>query len=144
MADHQHNEGQQIMLTWKKYTSMVDACKTVRGSCIYVIVDRLEKPLYIGETGRKDGLDGRYHGGNASSLDAALEGSGNTIYVTLVPESQRKMVEECLIFVEKPKHNRRRTPNFLEPSTLRHHGEVPAFTHLTCTATHTPAEETPP
>lgn len=109
---------------------MRKACEAIKESCIYLIADHSGKPLYIGETGRMEGLDGRYHGGTASALDAAMHGSGNFVYVACISGVDRIDVERLLIYTEKPIYNRRKTISLIDPNRIEHKGEVPVFEYL--------------
>ena len=127
---------EEIVLTWKCYTSMKEAGEAFRGkSCVYVIAAPSRKPLYIGETGGVDGLYGRYKGGTASSMDAALHGSGNLIFVAAIADEFRRMVENALIYAEQPPYNKQGKIIPLSPlpvESILHAGHSPTFTQRRC------------
>ncbi len=123
----------RIVLTWQRFTLMSEACKSFKQvSCVYVIADRSHKPLYIGEAGGMDGLSGRYRGGTAHAMDAAMSGSGNTISVAPVAADHRTPVQNALIYAEQPPHNRQGKIiplSDLGMDSVEHQGDVPAFQH---------------
>ncbi len=123
----------EAVLTWKRFKRMTEACKEFKlKSCIYVIADSSETPLYIGEAAGRDGLDGRYRGGTASAVDAALHESGNLIFVTPVPNKECRTIEQALIYAEQPLYNRQGkiVPlSSVSADSILHRGDVPRFTH---------------
>lgn len=131
----------QTRLIWRRFRLMTEACVAFKGTCcIYVIADSSGTPLYVGESESKGGLDGRYHGGTAAAVDAAMHGSGNCIYVAEGERGKCGLIEKALIFAEhcstghafQPLYNRRGriTPLSTFPmETLIHEGEPPAFRH---------------
>jgi len=112
---------------------MSAACKDFKGkSCLYVIANSSGKPLYIGEAGGRDGLDGRYRGGTAHAIDAALNGSGNLIFVAAVSQEHREAIEKALIYTEQPFYNRQGKIIPLSSASVGsivHEGEAPSFVH---------------
>ena len=125
----------RIVLTWQRFTLMSEAWEAFREkSCVYVIADPTGRSLYIiGETGQVEGLWGRYKGGTASSMDAALHGSGNLVFVAAVNDDEiRKSVESTLIFAEQPAYNERGKTNPLSSlgvDAVAHGGDVPNFAY---------------
>ena len=123
----------QVVLTWQRFGRMIEACKAFKErSCLYVIAEPSGKPLYIGGAGGRDGLDGRYRGGTASAVDAALHGSANIIFVAPIPDDKVKAAEKALIFAEKPMYNRQGkiVPLTAMPvESLVHAGDPPQFTY---------------
>ena len=123
--------GETITLRWKRFASMVAACRDFRHvCCVYVIADPSTRPMYIGCSESKGGLDGRYHGGTASAVDAALHGSGNLVFVAEVARGGCDPIEKALIWSEQPPCNRRfknRNHSSLSADSLLNEGVVPAF-----------------
>ena len=129
-------------LAWKRFRLMTEACVTFKGKCcIYVIADSSGVPLYIGASESRGGLNGRYPGGTARAVDAALHGSGNFVHVAETALGQCFDTEKALIYAEcravrqdaQPLYNRqgRIIPLSRFPvESLVHEGESPAFRHL--------------
>lgn len=95
-----------------------------------MVADASGTPLYIGSSEGRDGLDGRYRGGTASTVDAALDGSGNQIFVAGGPRGRCEEIEKALIYAEQPRYNRQgRTVSLssLSPASLTHSGDAPRF-----------------
>lgn len=120
-----------VTLVWRKFRSMTEAGDAIKGSCIYVIADPTGRPLYIGETGQGKGIAGRYKGGTASAVDAALHESGNLIYAAAIANADREEIEKFLIFQERPLYNRVKSSSFVPRDAVQHHGDVPTFQYLT-------------
>jgi len=127
---------EEIVLTWKCYTSMKEAGEAFRRkSCVYVIAAPSRQPLYIGKTEGVEGLWGRYKGGTASSMDAALHGSGNLIFVAAIAGEVLESVENALIYAEQPPYNNRGKIiplSSLPVESILHAGHSPTFTHRRC------------
>ena len=72
-----------IALEWKRFASFRQAREAFRGTtCIYAVTDREERILKIGESGD---LWTRYVGGTGYTVDAAMHGSGNLVFVAAAP-----------------------------------------------------------
>ena len=127
----------QISLAWQRFPSMHEAAKAFKcRCCTYVIFDQNGRPLYIGPSGGKDGLEGRYRGGPASAMDAALHGSGNHIFVAPFSGPPREAVEKALIYWEQPQYNRQgiiinlgdlSQSSPIRPDSVIHSGDTPSF-----------------
>lgn len=121
---------------------MTEACAEYqRRFCVYVVADPSGVPLYIGASEGQGGLNGRYRGGTARAVDAALHGSGNWVHVAETDPGRCFEIEKALIYAEcravsqggqAPLYNRqgRIIPLSSFPAeSLVHEGESPAFRH---------------
>jgi hypothetical protein len=121
---------------------MTEACAAYKKKCcVYVIADGSGVPLYVGASESKGGLDGRYHGGTAAAVDAAMHCSGNFVHVAESDLGRCFDIEKALIYAEcraasqgaKPplfnRHGRIIPLSSFQVESLVHEGDSPAFRH---------------
>jgi len=76
-------EAFMIHLNWQRFTRFLRLRETFRRHpCIYLQTDPEERVLRVGET---DDPWGRYVGGTAYAIEAAMHGSGNLFFAALAP-----------------------------------------------------------
>ena len=91
------NNPKPITLTWRRFTTLTSAREEFASEpCVYVQTDRRCRPVRIGKA--SSGLRRRYWGGTGYSLDAAMHGSGNLVFVARVPHRLCDLVERNLIW----------------------------------------------
>jgi excinuclease UvrABC nuclease subunit len=96
---------ESIRLDWHRFTRFIALREGFRSRpCVYLQTDPEEQVLRVGESGDPWG---RYRGGTAYALDAALHGSGNLFFAAAAPteEKERKLLEATLIFDLQPEYN---------------------------------------
>jgi len=115
-----------VVLLWKQFLTFREARKAFKAKpCIYAVTNSEGRILKIGESRN---LWRRYWGGTGYTLDAALHGSGNLVFVAPAPrdKSERCAIEAALIFTCQPPYCVQGISN---PSaqlvSLEHHGQVP-------------------
>ncbi|MBI3455021.1 MAG: hypothetical protein HY002_04450 [Candidatus Rokubacteria bacterium] len=117
----------RVVLRWERFDKLRKAREEFRRRpCIYALADKDGKILRIGES---DDLWVRYVGGAGWMVDAALHGSGKTLFVAEAPgdTKQRKAVEATLVFGCKPEYcvqNKWVAPSGQEIE-IGHEGDVP-------------------
>ena len=100
--------------------------------CIYVQADPNGRPIRVGKAAK--GLARRYWGGTGHALDAAMDGSGNLVFVAPLASNRCARVESQLIWQHRKnlKYNKQHPRHLLEPSVkIRHEGEAPKFGRAT-------------
>ena len=86
-----------VVLRWARFAKMTEARAVFFSEpCVYVQAAPDGAPLRIGKASK--GLDRRYHGGEGGSIDAAMHGSGNLVFVAPVEQALRKSVEDELLW----------------------------------------------
>jgi|GEM_PF-1894058 excinuclease UvrABC nuclease subunit len=133
---------QNLILNWRKFKTWNDVCNAhgeFEFPCVYVVADKKGKPLYIGKaSARQQSRGGKLRAGGLrrrywadwNTLDAAMDGSGNLVFVAEVKPAKAKDIEAQLISENHPKYNTigTTTPPKRELKIL-HHGESPQFAH---------------
>lgn len=116
-----------LALNWKKFKGFTEAVRAYRGkSCVYVMADSNSKILRVGRA--RDGLYIRYKEGYSSTIDAAMYGSGNLVFVSYVPKGLCEDVEKLLIYREQPQYNKRgKKTKPAKYIRLSHSANAPAF-----------------
>jgi len=115
-----------IHLNWQRFTGFLRLRETFRGRpCIYLQTEPEERVLRVGETDRPWG---RYVGGTAYAVEAAMHGSGNLFFAALAPADavERKRLEATLIYDLQPLYNnqhKRYRP--MQRTEHIHEGDVP-------------------
>ncbi len=70
----------KVLFRWQRFTTFQDALKKHKGvACLYVLTDREEKVLRIGESAC---LRSRYRGGTGWMVEAAMHDSGNIVFLS--------------------------------------------------------------
>lgn len=116
----------KVLFTWQKFTTFQEALKKHKGiACLYVLTDKDENILRIGESGC---LRSRYRGGTGWMVEAAMHGSGNIIFVAAAPVEQkmRQSAEALLTYRHQPPYCQR--DKMIPPVVLlaiEHQGDVP-------------------
>lgn len=125
-----------VTLEWLMFDKFVDydsrrgaRDRFVEMPCIYIQTDREKAILRVGATERS--LQDRYWGGTAYTIEAAMHGSGNLIFVAAVPRGIDPFdVERTIIQKENPRYNNEK----LQPkspvkitNTAKVDGEIPMF-----------------
>jgi hypothetical protein len=97
----------RFVLVWEQFDTFQAALKQFkRSACLYVLTDKEERILRIGESGD---LRSRYRGGTGWMVEAALHESGNKIFVAPAPadEATRRTIEAWLTFKHQPRYCQR-------------------------------------
>jgi hypothetical protein len=97
----------RFVLVWEQFDTFQAALKKFkRSACLYVLTDKEERILRIGESGD---LRSRYRGGTGWMVEAALHESGNKIFVAPAPadEGTRRAIEAWLTFKHQPRYCQR-------------------------------------
>ena len=119
-----------VGLEWHRFSKLTDARRAFpKQPCVYVHTDKARNATRVGVATK--GLDLRYHGGTGYSMDAAMHGSGNLIFVALVEPELCGAVELELIWQGRNaltynNVGKRRKP--LRHLALVHRGDAPTFT----------------
>lgn len=118
-----------VTLDWQCFPSMTAARDAFRDSpCVYAQANDDGVVVRVGKASK--GLNARYRGGTAWAIDAAMDGSGNLVFVAGVDAGDCAAVEATLTgqHREHLPHNdqgERRAPR--ELVRLQHAGERPTF-----------------
>ncbi len=94
-----------IHLEWRRFPGFLALREESRNrSCIYLQTDPEERVLRVGES---DDLWNRYRGGTAYAVEAAMHGSGNSLFATPAPvdQAERRCLEATLIYDLQPRYN---------------------------------------
>jgi hypothetical protein len=118
-----------IVLDWARHASMTAARNAVgTNACVYVQADRNGCPVRVGMATK--GLHARYRGGTGWAVDAGMHGSGNVVFVAVVPLELCRVVEETLIWTWREQLPYNNLGKRIDPSVLvdiDHQGDIPAF-----------------
>ena len=121
-----------VKLFWSRFAKLTEARSAFPyDACVYAQTGPDSKPLRIGKASK--GLDQRYHGGNGYSMDAAMHGSGNLIFVASVDKDQCKLVEDELIWQGRKVLIYNNVGKIMPPSfrlTITHCGDSPDFSEF--------------
>lgn len=131
----------RIELKWLMFSSWKEIIENDEGKyefpCVYVVADSNNVPLYIGATTQKQrekdgklwagGIRARYYH-DWTVLDACMEGTGKSVYITEVPKDVAFKIEKQLIYENKPKYNtNQKTEPPKKQFELHHRGKFPNF-----------------
>lgn len=119
-----------LLLTWKRFRKLTDTWEEFGNiSCIYVQTASDGIPKRIGKATK--GLNVRYHGGTGYAIDAAMDNSGNLIFVAKVNLSLIDNVEKVLIWRERHQVKEYNTHGTNKEPALKmeliHEGDSPRF-----------------
>ena len=106
-----------VILEWIMFEKFVDQKhksgahdQYVESPCVYIQTDKSREILRVGVTKRR--LRDRYWGGTGYTIQAAMHGSGNLIFVASVPTKINPIdVERTIILGESHIQQRKETPN---------------------------------
>lgn len=116
-----------IHLDWHRFPGMVPARAAFRSTaCVYVQADHDGRPVRVGMA--RSGLEARYRGGDAHSLDAAVHDSQNVVFVAAAPVGQCEAIEAMLIWehrAELPYNNLGKLKAPAATVGLLHEGDPP-------------------
>lgn len=116
-------------LRWTKFSRLTEARIAFRKTaCIYLQTDSADNIIRIGKAAK--GLEARYRGGTGYAIDAAMHGSGNSVFVAAVPEILCSAIEDELIWMLRNHCEYNNQGKRREPKThirLKHIGEVPSI-----------------
>ena len=116
----------KISFNWQRFVTFQEALKKHKGvACLYVLTDKEERILRIGESGC---LRSRYRGGTGWMVEAAMHGSGNIVFVAAAPADQkiRQSAEALLTYRHQPPYCQRdKLVPPVEPLEIEHQGDVP-------------------
>lgn len=120
---------QIVTLDWSRFSSLT-AARTVFWTkpCVYVQTDLLACPVRVGMASK--GLNARYRGGTAYTIDAAMHDSKNLVFVVEVPSDCCALIEKNLIWQYRKLliYNNMGKRNCPEVSMrFVHEGEAPSF-----------------
>jgi hypothetical protein len=118
-----------LRLRWQKFAKLT-AARTAfaKVPCVYIQADAAERPIRVGKASK--GLEVRYRGGTGYALDAAMDGSGNSVFVAGVPAELCDEVERELIWQGRGQlahNNMGKTACPLRRIRLLHDGTPPDF-----------------
>lgn len=126
----------RVKLDWARFERFVDdetgnGARDKMGSrqCVYIQTDSKRNILRIGST--RNGLKKRYRGGTGRTIEAALHGSRNLMFVAYVRDGvDPEGVESVIISKEgKPLYNKSKPRPPSQELRLIHQGKVrPKFT----------------
>lgn len=89
--------GETVRLEWQRFTKLTEArSQFAKTPCVYFQTDSRGCPIRVGQT--SVGLEGRYRGGTGYTIDAAMHGSGNLVFVAAVDKDLCELIEKELIW----------------------------------------------
>src|SRR5260370_30514817 len=116
-------------LSWSRFSRMSDARAAFWATpCVYAQTDRAGKVIRVGKA--EKGLNSRYHGGEAYSVDAAMHRSRNLVFVAAVPQALCVAVEDQLIWQHRSQLEYNNQGKLQEPKmniSLIHKSDVPGL-----------------